>query len=161
MVWAPPTPQFKSINSLALSLHGQLSHPYVTTGKTIALTRRTFAGKVTSLLFNTLSGFVVALLPRSKSFKSCDPNWANRGPSIGGRMLEEESSLSLWLQHVCDKSCLSSHGGTPPRQGRMGFSKRDRASVDPSSRKQVISFESWHFSVSSSDMRFFSPWSYI
>ena len=35
----------------------QLPHPYVTTGKTIALTRWTFAGKMTSLLFNTLSGF--------------------------------------------------------------------------------------------------------
>ena len=74
----------QSINSSALSfLYSQLSHPYMTTGKTIALTRRTFAGKVTSLLFNTLSGFVVALLPRSKSFKSCDPNWVNRGPFPG------------------------------------------------------------------------------
>ena len=44
----------------------QLSHPYMTTGKTIALTRRTFAGKVMSLLFNTLSMFVIAFLPRSK-----------------------------------------------------------------------------------------------
>ena len=43
----------------------QLSHPYLTTGKTIALTRRTFAGKVMSLLFNTLSRFVIAFLPRS------------------------------------------------------------------------------------------------
>ena len=44
----------------------QLSHPYMTTGKTIALTRWTFVGKVTSPLFNTLSGFVIAFLPRSK-----------------------------------------------------------------------------------------------
>ena len=44
----------------------QLSHPYMTTGKTIALTRRIFAGKVMSLLFNTLSRFVIAFLPRSK-----------------------------------------------------------------------------------------------
>ena len=44
----------------------QLSHPYMTTGKTIALTRWTFAGKVMSLLFNMLSGLVTALLPRSK-----------------------------------------------------------------------------------------------
>ena len=42
----------------------QLSHPYMTTGKTIALTIQTFVGKVTSLLFNTLS--VIAFLPRSK-----------------------------------------------------------------------------------------------
>ena len=44
----------------------QLSHPYMTTGKTIALTIRTFAGEVMSLLFNTLSRLVVAFLPRSK-----------------------------------------------------------------------------------------------
>ena len=44
----------------------QLSHPYVTTGKNIALTRQIFVGKVTSLLFNMLSRFVIAFLPRSK-----------------------------------------------------------------------------------------------
>ena len=44
----------------------QLSHPYMTTGKTIALTRRTFVGKVISLLFNMLSRLVIAFLPRSK-----------------------------------------------------------------------------------------------
>ena len=44
----------------------QLSHPYMTTGKTIALTRWTFVGKVMSLLFNMLSRFVIAFLPRSK-----------------------------------------------------------------------------------------------
>ena len=45
----------------------QLSHPYVTTRKTIALTRWTFVGKVTSLLFNMLSRLVVVFLPRCKS----------------------------------------------------------------------------------------------
>ena len=44
----------------------QLSHPYMTTGKTIALTRRTFVGKVMSLLFNMLSRLVINFLPRSK-----------------------------------------------------------------------------------------------
>ena len=44
----------------------QLSHPYMTIGKTIALTRRTFVGKVMSLLFNMLSRLVIAFLPRSK-----------------------------------------------------------------------------------------------
>ena len=44
----------------------QLSHPYMTTGKTIALTRWTFVGKVLSLLFNTLSRLVIAFLPSSK-----------------------------------------------------------------------------------------------
>src|SRR5574340_573800 len=44
----------------------QLSHPYMTTGKIIALTRRTFVGKVMSLLFNMLSRLVITSLPRSK-----------------------------------------------------------------------------------------------
>ena len=44
----------------------QLSHPFMTTGKTIALTRRTFVGKVMSLLFNMLSRLVITVLPRSK-----------------------------------------------------------------------------------------------
>ena len=44
----------------------QLSHPYMTTGKTIALTRRTFVGKIMSLLFNMLSRLVTTFLPRSK-----------------------------------------------------------------------------------------------
>ena len=44
----------------------QLSHPYMTTGKTIALTRQTFVGKVTSLLFNMLSRLDIAFLLRSK-----------------------------------------------------------------------------------------------
>ena len=57
----------------------QLSHPYMTTGKTIALTRQTFVGKVMSLLFNVLSRLVIAFLPRrsvtaaaaAKSLQSC------------------------------------------------------------------------------------------
>ena len=46
----------------------QLSHPYMTTGKTIALTRETFVGKVMSLLFNMLSKLVITFLPRSKKY---------------------------------------------------------------------------------------------
>ena len=46
----------------------QLSHPYMTTGKTIALTGQTFVGKVMSLLFNMLSRLVISFLPRSKHF---------------------------------------------------------------------------------------------
>ena len=61
-----PTPQFKSINSLALSFIVQLLYPYMTIGKTIALTKQTFVGKVMSLLFNMLSRLVIAFLPRSK-----------------------------------------------------------------------------------------------
>ena len=44
----------------------QLSHPYMTTGKTIALNIWAFVGRVMSLLFNTLSGFLIAFLPRCK-----------------------------------------------------------------------------------------------
>ena len=58
------TPQFKSISSSVLSF--LYVGPYMTIGKTIALTRRTFVGKVMSLLFNMLSRFVIAFLPRSK-----------------------------------------------------------------------------------------------
>ena len=59
----------------------QLSYPYMTTGKTIALTRRTFIGKVMSLLFNILSRSVITFLPRSKSLVaykilSCSP-WSS------------------------------------------------------------------------------------
>ena len=48
----------------------QLSHPYMTTGKTIALTRQTFIGKVMSLLLNILSRLVITFLPRSKLKRS-------------------------------------------------------------------------------------------
>ena len=58
-----PTPQFKSINfGCSVFFIGQLSHPYMTTGKTIALTRWTFVVKVMSLLFNMLSSLVIGFL---------------------------------------------------------------------------------------------------
>ena len=60
----------------------QLSHPYVTTGKTIALASRTFVGKVMSLLFNMLSRLVIAFLPRSKHLLI---SWL-QSPSLGKRL---------------------------------------------------------------------------
>ena len=55
-----PTPQFKSINfSVLIFLYGQLSHLYMTTRKTIALTTWTFVGKIISLLFNMLSRLII------------------------------------------------------------------------------------------------------
>ena len=54
-----------SIVQYSAFLIDQLSQPYMTTGKTIALTRWTFVGKAISLLFNTMSRFVTAFLPRS------------------------------------------------------------------------------------------------
>ena len=62
-----PAPQFKGIKSLHSALFKvQLSHLYVTTGKTKALTRWTFVGKVMSLLFNMLSRLVITFLPSCK-----------------------------------------------------------------------------------------------
>ena len=55
-----------SIFQCSAFLTVQLSHPYMTTGKTIALNRQTFVGKVMSLLFNMLSRLVITFLPRSK-----------------------------------------------------------------------------------------------
>ena len=51
----------------------QLSHPYVTTGKTITLIRQTFVGKVMSLLLNMLSRLVITFLPRSKHLPGSSP----------------------------------------------------------------------------------------
>ena len=70
------------------------SHPYTTTGKTIALTGWTFVGKVMSLLFNMLSRFLIAFLPRSSEVKAtqscptlCDP-MAYTVHGIHARILE-------------------------------------------------------------------------
>ena len=77
LVWSLCSPKVSQESSPILQLKtsllqcsavfmAQLSHPYITTGKTIALTRQTFVGKVMSLLFNMLSRLVIAFLPRSK-----------------------------------------------------------------------------------------------
>ena len=57
----------------------QLSHSYMTTGKTIALTRSTFIGKVTSLLFNMLSRLVITFLPRGKRISI---SWLQSPPAV-------------------------------------------------------------------------------
>ena len=64
-VFSSTTVQKHQFFSAQPSSH-QLSHPYMTTGKTIALTRRTFVGKVMFLLFNMLSRLIISFLPRSK-----------------------------------------------------------------------------------------------
>ena len=76
----------------------QLSHLYVTTGKTIALTRQTFAGKVMSLLFNTLSRLVIAFLPRSKRFFI---SWLQSPPAV---MLEPKKIVCHYFH--CIPICL-------------------------------------------------------
>ena len=65
----------------------QLSHPYVTTGETIALTRRTFVGNVMSLLFNMLSRLVITFLPRSKCLLI---SWLQLPPAV---ILEQKDKV--------------------------------------------------------------------
>ena len=90
------TPQFKSISSSVLSLlYVQLSHPYVTTGKTIALTIWTLVGKVMSLLFNMLSRLVIAFLPRSKCLLI---SWLQSPSAV---ILESKKMKSLTVSIVC------------------------------------------------------------
>ena len=72
----------------------QLSHPYMTTGKSIALTRWTFVGKVMSLLFNMLSRLVITLLPRSKC-------------RLMSRL--QSPSLVIWETKKINKVCHCSH----------------------------------------------------
>ena len=77
----------------------QLSNPYMTTGKTIALTRWTFVGRVISLLFNTLSKFVIAFLPRSKHLLIL---WL---PSQSTVFLEPKKTKSFTVSIVSPSIC--------------------------------------------------------
>ena len=78
----------------------QLSHPYMTTGKTIALTRLTFIVKVMSLLFNVLSRLVIAFLPRSKHLLI---SWLQSPPSAV--ILEPKKIKSLIVSIVSPSIC--------------------------------------------------------
>ena len=95
-----PTPQFKSI-SLRCSAFFivQLSHPYMTTGKTIALTRWTFVGKVMSLLLNMLSRLVITFLPRSKRLLI---SWLQSPSAV---ILEPEKIKSVTVSIVSPSIC--------------------------------------------------------
>ena len=77
----------------------QLSHPYMTTGKTIVLTGRTFVSKVMSLLFNTLSRFVIAFLPRSKHLLI---SWLQSPSAV---ILEPKKIKSVTFYIVCPSVC--------------------------------------------------------
>ena len=109
LVWSPccprnsqessPTPQFKSINSSALNFIIQLSHPYMTTGKTLALTRQTFVGKVMSLLFNMLSRLVIAFLPKSKHLLI---SWLHSPSAV---ILEPKKIKSLTVSILSSSLC--------------------------------------------------------
>ena len=98
----------------------QLSHPYMTTGKTIALTRRTSVGKVMSLLLNMLSRLVITFLPRSKrlliscyiytmeyysavkknSFESVLMRWMKLEPIIQSQVSQKEKHQYGILTHI-------------------------------------------------------------
>ena len=77
----------------------QFSHPYMTTGKTIALTIRTFVGKAMSLLFNMLSRFVIAFLPRSKHLLI---SWLQSQSSV---ILEPKKVKSFTVSIVSPSIC--------------------------------------------------------
>ena len=77
----------------------QISHPYMTTGKTIALTRQVFVGKVMSLLFNMLSRLVITFLPRSKHLLI---SWLQSPTTV---ILEPENIKSLTISTVSPSIC--------------------------------------------------------
>ena len=77
----------------------QLSHPYMTTGKTIALTRHTFVSKVMSLLFNTLPRLVITFLPRSKRLFI---SWLQSPSAV---ILEPEKVKSLTVYIASPSTC--------------------------------------------------------
>ena len=77
----------------------QLSHPYMTTGKIIALTRQTFVGKVMSLLLNMLSRLVITFLPRSKRLLI---SWL-QSPSVG--VFEPKKIKSVMVSTVSPSIC--------------------------------------------------------
>ena len=78
----------------------QLSHPYMTTGKNIALIRRNFVGKIMSLLFNMLSRLVIAFLPRSKRLLISWPQ-APSAVILEPRKIKSDtvSTVSLSIHH--------------------------------------------------------------
>ena len=77
----------------------QLSHPYMTTGKTIALTRWTLVGKVVSLLLNMRSGFIITFLPRSKRLLI---SWL---PLLSAVILEPKKIKSVTISIVSHTIC--------------------------------------------------------
>ena len=77
----------------------QLSHPYMTTGRTIALTRQIFVVKVMSLLFNTLSRLVIAFLPRSKCLLI---SWLQSPSAV---ILESKKIKSVTVYSVSPSIC--------------------------------------------------------
>ena len=95
-----PTPQFESISSLHSAFFMvHLSHSYMSTGKTIALTRWTFVGKVMSLLFDMLSRLIIAFLPRGKCLLI---SWLQSPSAV---ILEPEKIKSVTVSIVSPSIC--------------------------------------------------------
>ena len=88
----------------------RLSHPYMTTGKTIALTKRTFVDKVMSLLFNMLSRWVITFLPRSKHLSI---SWLLSSSAVTAKSAVSSAYLRLlvFLPAILIPACA------PPAQG--------------------------------------------
>ena len=82
----------------------QLSHPYMTTGKTIALTRWTFVGQVMFLLFNKLFGLVIAFLPRSQCLLI---SWLQSPSAV---ILEPKKIKSVTISIVSPSICYEVMG---------------------------------------------------
>ena len=78
----------------------QLSHPYITTGKTMALTRWTFVGKVMSLLFNMLSRLVITFFPRNKCLLI---SWLQSQSAV---ILEPKKIKSVTVSTVSPSICM-------------------------------------------------------
>ena len=116
----------------------QLSHPYMTTGKIIAVIIRIFVGKVVSLLFNTLPRFVIAFLPRSKRLQWCPTLCYTtdcRPPSFSVHEILEAKILGVFFFRLClvAQLCLilcdptdcslpgsSDHGDSPGKNTGVG-----------------------------------------
>ena len=96
-----------SVLQCSASFMVQLSQPYMTTGKTIALTRRTFVGKVMSLLLNMLSRLVIASLPRSKCLLI---SWLQ---SLSTVILEPKKIKSVTVSNVSPSICHEVMGPDP------------------------------------------------
>ena len=128
-----------SILQHAACLMVQLSHPYMTTGKNIALTRRTFAGKVLSLLFNLLSRLVIACLPRNKRLLI---SWLQSPSAV---ILEPKNIKSVTVSTVSPSICHEVMG--PDAMilvfWMWSFKPAFSLTLSPSSRGPLVRLHFW------------------
>ena len=94
----------------------QLSHLYMTPGKTITFTRWTFVGKVMSLLFNTLSRFVIAFLPKALTYPGPEPPAERRARGLryvglgGEGLVLTQPQLQCWEHRLGRQACFPVFG---------------------------------------------------